>query len=637
MTGRGRWLVALVAVAGAAAAVSMLFQRDEFALPRDIPLEHLVADLSGTLARPAVVAEPAPDAVHIGGAKPGWDIEVLGGYRRGLVVPPPSRLRFTVRVPEDARMRFGIAVQGSGKRVRGVAGVRFAVDVDGREAFARTVNPAATRHDRRWFDEEVALGGSARDVELVLRTERDGDTNAPLAGTPVWAPVRVVHEERRPRHSGSPQAPNVVVVLVDTLRADHLGCYGATPSVTPVFDRLAAEGLVFEQMVSQSSWTMPVVATLFTGLYPRSHGVVGRSQAEMADDRNGPDRKFLPDALRTLPELVQDTGITTVGVSANPLVTRATNLARGFETFVETGWDRKRKNWTPAAEVNDAFLRWLGRNRELRFFAYLHYMEPHDPYTPPVEVRPAPPAGIPAEIAAGNVESVAERINWKNGPPLRPMELDHLRRLYALEVSSWDTALGNLLAGLDAAHVRDSTVVVVLGDHGEAFQEHGRLKHGIHLYDELLRVPLIIAGPGVPRARIAEQAETIDLLPTIAAILGAQVPAGLPGRDLRGARPPRPAFAETRQGIARDGRPAELVAVRSEGWKLIHAPGLGTYELYDLRADPHEHDDRYGRAPEGDRLAALLAAWTATVPPPPAASGRDPGMAEKLRALGYVQ
>jgi arylsulfatase A-like enzyme len=626
-----------VAAAVAAAALSALLRRSEFDLPRDIPLERLVADLSGTLARPAVVDEPAPDAVRIGGVKPGWDIEVSGGYRRGLVVPPPSRLRFRVQVPAGARLRFGIAVQGSGRRQRGLAGVRFAVDVDGREAFARTVNPAATRHDRRWFDEEIALGGSEREVELVLRTERDGGPDAPLAGTPAWAPVRVVHEDRRPRRPASADAPNVLVVLVDTLRADHLGCYGATPSLTPVFDRLAADGLLFEQMVSQSSWTMPVVATLVTGLYPRSHGVVGRSRAEMADDRGGPDRKFLPDALPTLPELAQDAGITTVGVSANPLVTRATNLARGFETFVETGWDRKRKNWTPAGEVNDAFLRWLQTNREHRFLAYLHYMEPHDPYTPPADVRPAPPAGIPPQIAAGEVEAFADRVNWKNGPPLSAGEIAHLRALYGLEIKTWDAALGSLLAGLEAAGVRESTVVVLLGDHGEAFQEHGRLKHGIHLYDELLRVPLIIAGPGVPRARVTEQAETIDLLPTIASLLGMAAPAGLPGHDLRGPRAPRPAFAETRQGIAGDGRPAELVAVRDQGWKLIHAPALGTYELYDLRTDPREQDDRYGHAPEGERLATLLASWQASAPAPPPASGRDPGMEEKLRALGYVQ
>src|SRR5213079_927059 len=144
---------------------------------------------------------------------------------------------------------------------------------------------------------------------------------------------------------------SILVVLVDTLRADHLGCYGAAPSPSPVVDRLAAGGLVFEHVVAQSSWTMPSVATLFTGLHPRSHGVVGPP----ADGDPG----FLADTLPTLAERAEAAGVTTVGVSASPLVSRATNLARGFETFVEFSWDRARHDWPPAGEVNARFLAWL--------------------------------------------------------------------------------------------------------------------------------------------------------------------------------------------------------------------------------------------------------------------------------------
>src|SRR5207245_6165955 len=159
------------------------------------------------------------------------------------------------------------------------------------------------------------------------------------------------------------------VVLVVTRRADRLGGYGAAPSPRPGVDRPAAGGLVFEHGVAQSSWTMPSVATLFTGLHPRSHGVVGPS-ADGAGAASDPG--FLADTLPTLAEHAEAAGVTTVGVSASPLVSRATNLARGFETFVEIGWDSAPNDWPPADAVNARFLARLARNRGLRFLAYLH-------------------------------------------------------------------------------------------------------------------------------------------------------------------------------------------------------------------------------------------------------------------------
>src|SRR5262249_49135662 len=151
--------------------------------------------------------------------------------------------------------------------------------------------------------------------------------------------------------------PNLLVLLVDTLRADRVGAYGAQPSPTPTLDSLAARGAVFTDSVSQSSWTMPSVATLFTGLYPRSHGAgVGRT-AGAPDD--APGGLFLGDGVTTWAELAQQAGITTIGVSANPTVARATNFAQGFEQFIELPWDWRAHDWAGASEVNQAFLDWL--------------------------------------------------------------------------------------------------------------------------------------------------------------------------------------------------------------------------------------------------------------------------------------
>jgi arylsulfatase A-like enzyme len=635
---RARWTAIVAGLALAALAVALGARRGEFALPARIRIENPVADLLATVRPEAVAEQPADDPVAVGGLTPGHALVVEASYRRALIVPPPSQVRFRTRVPPGARLRFGIAVAGPGRRDDAVAGVRFTVDVDGRTVFTHVLNPARRRADRRWLDADVPLPARDGEVEIALRTERDGD-GPRLAGTPGWSELRVVRETGQDRQPASPAAPNVVVLLVDALRADQLGCYGATPSMTPTVDRLAAGGLVFDDMIAAASWTMPSVATYLTGLYPRSHGVRGSADAgagALAGERE-PDPTFLSDALVTLPELAQRAGITTVGVSANPLIARATNFTRGFETFVEGGWEREQNGWVDAARVNATFLRWLGRNRGHRFLAYLHYMEPHDPYTPSAAGRPTPPPGMPPDLAAGDVEPVSRKMRAGRHAPLPAAQVAHLRALYGLEVHDWDAALADLLAGLDAAGVRGSTVVVVVGDHGEEFQEHGQLKHRIHLYDELLHVPFIVAGPGVAPGRVREQVQGVDVFPTLAGLLGVWPPPGLPGQDLRAPHEPRPAFSETQGGILPDGRHAPLVSIRTDGWKLIEAPGLGHLELYDLVHDPGETVDRSDRAAEYTALRALLTAWEASTPPPPAVAGRDPAVDRKLRALGYVE
>src|SRR5205823_11601016 len=151
--------------------------------------------------------------------------------------------------------------------------------------------------------------------------------------------------------------------------------------------------------------------------------------------------------------------------------------------------------------------------------------------------------------------------------PLSGAEVEHLRRLYDAEIRGWDAELGTLLDTLADRGVADSTIVVLTADHGEEFQEHGRLKHRVHLYDELLHVPLVIAGPGVRPGRVAEQAQGIDLFPTLAGLLGAAPPRGLPGRDLLAAGADAPAISETLYGIMPDGATTPIVSLRTADWK----------------------------------------------------------------------
>jgi arylsulfatase A-like enzyme len=615
------------ATAVAVLAVLVACRRD--ALPPQVTLEEVVAELAPPLATGAVIDEPSPGAVHADVLQPGQS-RPGEGPRESLVVPPPSTITLRLPVPPDAVLRFSVGVAGTKNRESGKSGVRFRVLVDGRERFSKTLNPAARQRHRQWVDASVDLhDDGGRTVEAVLETRAE-DPALPLAGIPGWSHVRLVRQSTHERQRASAAHPNVLVLLVDTLRADHLGVYGADPSPSPTLDRFAGRGLVFEDSVSQSSWTMPSVASILTGLHPRSHGAPG--MRGVGGEVN-PETGFLADALVTWPELAQRAGLTTVAVSANPLMSGATNLAQGFETLVELPWGSTTDEWSHASDVNRLFLDWLARHRAWRFVAYLHYMEPHDPYWPPESMRPPPPPGLRPLVAQGRV---AKTVKTKGAAPLSDLEVEYLRGLYAGEVRAWDEQFASLLRGLESAGVLDSTVVMVTADHGEEFMEHGRMRHGSHLYEESIRVPLVLAGPGIPAGRRTDTAQGIDVLPTIAGILGLTPPAALPGRDLLATQTGRDIVSETPSGLTAAGGPTDVVSLRSGHWKLIRTMATGAVELYDLATDPGEHGSDPSTS-EAKALADRLDGWLASAPAAPRTTGTDPGLHDKLRALGYVE
>ena len=602
------------------------------ALPPEISIEQVVMELAPPLAAEARIEEPAAGAVRRAVLEPG-ERAAGGAPLDALVTPPPTKLHFNVAVPADGALRFAAGVDGDKQRHLDLSGVEFQVSVDGRSVFSRLINPAARRKDRRWIDGTIDLRPWAgRSVDVVLET-RAARVDQALAGTPGWSHVRVVREERRQRQRAD-AGPNVLLLLVDTLRADHVGTYGADPSSTPALDRFAKRGLVFDVAVAQASWTMPAVASIFTGLHPRSHGAVGPD----AHDGQAPvgAGTLLPDGVVTLAELAQQAGVTTFGVSTNMIVSRATNFNQGFETFVELPFDKETRDYVHATVVDRNLLDWVRAERRLRFFAYLHYMEPHGPYAPPARFRPKPPPGIRADLAAGWVQDFALAVNKRRIAPPSGVEVAYLRRLYDGDIRSWDDEFGALLEQLERDGILDRTVVVVMADHGEEFMEHGNLAHGDHLYEETVRIPLIIVGPGIPAGRRAEVAQGVDLLPTIAAILGAPLPAGLPGRDLLATHTSGDVVSEIVGGFG-DGGQGSTVALRTPRWKLIRLPdGSGT-ELYDLVNDPWERTNLAATSDETAALAARLDRWAANAPPPPPTTATDPTLRAKLRQLGYVE
>jgi arylsulfatase A-like enzyme len=547
--------------------------------------------------------------------------------RWARVAEPASALRTRIPVPEETALvlEFAVAVE---RTPRGRP-LRFVATVDGAEVVAETLDPARRHRDRRWRTARIDLAAHAhREVELVLRAITVGE--GPPAGLAAWSRVELVRVHRRARTASTPDAPNVLLLVVDTLRADALGCYGAIPTPSPVLDGLARSGVLFDDCVAPAPWTLPSVATIFTGRHPREHGVaVGDDPA--ADEVTGAS---LATAIPTLASVAQRAGVTTFGLSANPLVGQDTGLATGFEVFDDPPAADPVRRWVSGRSLNARFLRWAREHRRVRFLAYLHYMEVHSPYA---GAAAHTLVDAPSDVRSGDASRIGRRL-LAGSPAPAAAHVEHLRKLYRVAIGEWDRMLGELLGGLDELGLGDRTVVVVTADHGEEFLEHGHLAHGKQLFDESIRVPLVIAGPGITPGRRPGQVQLTDLLPTIAARLGAVAPPGLGGADLLAREPPpaRPAFAEARRALCFGEADAELAMVRQPPWKLMWSPGSDRIALFNLTDDPGERVDRAAAEPVAAHLlASAREYWQRGGLAEPV--HMVPGVVEKLRALGYAE
>jgi choline-sulfatase len=382
--------------------------------------------------------------------------------------------------------------------------------------------------------------------------------------------------------------PSVLLLTLDTTRADALGVYGGRGARTPVLDGLAARGLRFTQAITPTPLTLPAHASLLTGLAPPEHGV----------RTNGED--VLPRDVPTLAEAFGRRGYATAGFVASPVLDRHFGLARGFGRYGDSPTTVR-----VAREMTDAALAWLGRQGAGRpLFLWVHYYDPHAPYSPPGMDPKAPPA-----------------------------------QRYAGEVAYMDGEIGRLLAALRGGAER--WLIAAVGDHGESLGEHGEPNHGIFLYHSTLHVPLLLAGPGAPRGKVVEEAvSTRRLASTLLRLTGpgkAALPFGQPLPGLPGlpGGAASPVYAETRYPLTAYGW-SPLEGVFDGRFKLIVAPRP---ELYDLAADPGETENllegRQERREEARRLkAALRAAQRSFVAHP--ADAADPELARSLESLGYL-
>jgi arylsulfatase A-like enzyme len=443
--------------------------------------------------------------------------------------------------------------------------------------------------------------------------------------------------DQAPPADGAPTT--VVLVTIDTLRADALSFMGCARPTSPFLDALAAKAVVFDRAYSTSSWTVPAIASLFTSLYPSSHGVVdgliiGDSKKEVWR------QTVLSPNIDTMAALFRRAGYRTVGVAANRHMQAGTGFERGFDHYyADAGFlEAEALNTELRKIMASAFGEgWRKTWKTEKTFLWIHYFDPHHPYFPR---QPWIETFDPDSLDRPGValwSLTAPELNEVYSPADEAMTRQ-LLALYHSEVRYADELIRAIWAdlGLD-----DQTLVVVVADHGEEFGEHGRIGHRRTLYEEVVRVPMMIYWPSniSGGTRVEDVVSVVDLLPTMVELASLEPPERTGGRSLvplltaRSARWESAAYLELQSG------PTTLRAFVGERWKLVVGPGGGT-ALFDLPADPGERRDvAVDNGPLTRRLAAEFEAWLKSLPAPPPStdfSSRDQAEIERLRSLGYL-
>jgi arylsulfatase A-like enzyme len=436
-------------------------------------------------------------------------------------------------------------------------------------------------------------------------------------------------------HGREASPPNVLVIVVDTLRADRLGAYGDRRGLTPFLDQLAESGAVFTSAYAASSWTVPSVASLFTSRYPAQHQVVAFGS-------------HVPEEEVTIAERLAGAGYVGGGFSANFRLLERLGFAQGFAYWRA---DVKMPGGLDAATLSAQGLEWLDRTwqRGARKPAMLffQFMEPHSPYEPTEQylARVVPP-GTKSRTKVEQVEALRARV--LAGEEFGEEDVRDFRDCYDAEVAQVDDRIRDLFAALRERGFLDRAIVFVLSDHGEEFEEHGHMEHGKSLFEEVVRVPLIVVGPRVAAGlRVEENVSLVDVGPTLLDLLGLPAEPRFEGRSLvplmrgsaTGAGPDILMELEF-PGLGRDQRVHHEAIVRDKAKVVVALDGTPTG--YDLAADPGEHEPNPAAVgAEVPKLTAALHERLVVLRKRRSSATEvedlDEGAKEKLRALGYLQ
>jgi len=445
-----------------------------------------------------------------------------------------------------------------------------------------------------------------------------------------------------PRSEGAPFGDGdspVFLILIDTLRADHLSCYDYSRPTSPRLDRLAAEGTLFENAYASSSWTVPSIATLFSGLYPSAHN----TQSEL---------DVLPGEIHTLSECFSAIGYETAGFLANPLIHPDYGFCQGMQTFYPPGrpaWFFQKRTALenivrpayfdqvfPGRKILDHAEDWIARRTGNRMFAYLHFMEPHDPYSPPPEWQKRFDPDFPEEPV-----SMPPAKRGMNGPAIPERQRVNMVAQYDGEIAYVDSLLGRLFDFLKVQDLYDPALICVVSDHGEEFYEHAGWAHGHQLYREITKVPMLIKWPQGRHAgtRIGAPVELVDLRKTLLHALGYEISGADQGdsllplvlqsghRDLSAA-----AYGE---------QTPKWLSVRTRQWAYIerHEADHSEPQLF-AADDPGEKVNLAGQRPEVvTGLKTRLHAWIEGVRADSLETEQLPldlDKLEMLRDLGYL-
>ncbi len=586
-------------------------------------------------------------------------------YRETLVARAPESIVFQLELPSKPRLDLSIGTMET-------APVTFTVALaEGSET--RTLLQRTVSTPDRWEGASIDLEPYAgRTVELTLalaseEPHRIGFWGGPVVRNSAGAPQSTAPSAARaalaPNHLEPPRG--VILVLVDTLRRDHLAPWGYAKQTAPFLERLAGESSLFEDTIAQGTWTKVAASSILTSLYPPTHGL-----------RDLSDR--LSASVTTAAESFRRAGYATFATSSVPFTGKLSNLHQGVEelheaTSIPSGGGMFSKT---ARGFVDRLLPWLDQHRDVPFFAFLHVFDPHSPFEPY-----APWNGVwmdPEAMAAhrADMTKVMEQIEsqfFKVQALPTQAEIDrsgvdpaiyveHEKIWYDASIRAMDVEIARLVERLEELGLRDDTLLVFVSDHGEEFLEHGRHFHGQSTYGEMINVPLFFQWPGVvpAGARVSQTVQAIDVLPTILDLARIPVAAEAQGQSLLpllvdGKKPEdlgwrrRPAFAERlpdRDSSPDFEIPLESMAIVSDGWKLIRNSvrhdGRPELELFDHRGDPLNLRNVAAEHPEiVEQLAKQLESWhqaakAALIAPEAGTAGLSPAEVERLRSLGYI-
>ena len=535
-----------------------------------------------------------------------WKVELAHEARNAILTPPGVPRRWALAEPAMGRLRFAYGLpRGRGPPVRFQILTRGAGEQGGEAGplFEDTVDPRDAGRAGRWLEAELELANAVS--ELVLETSAP-DGYRLDDGLPAWAHPEIL------RPAGGDRPPNVILISVDTLRADRLGVYGYGEATSPNLDRWArARAVTFRRAVATAPWTLPSHVSMLSGLDALSHGVNHHLPA--------------PRDLEMLAEMLRRAGYLTTAVTGGGWLHPDQGLAQGFDVFRYWGLGTAGERELEAGVERALELLETGRDRPL--FLFFHTYEAHDPFRRRLPWGERCPPAPGEEMLYGAVENKRTKAEgfslrygfrkWrpgstvKGGAPVTDAELPLVSCLYDSGIAYVDHHLGRLFERLDALDPERRTVVVLTSDHGESLGEHGYVKHA-YLFDTNLLVPLIVGLPGGRHAgqMVEAQVSGVDVVPTILAAAGLEVPPGLDGASLLPLIEGRAAaglrLAWSYAGASNFGLSLRLddrakYIFNNTAWE----PLAGEEQLYDLRADADERDDRASASPErAERLRA---------------------------------